>query len=159
MLFPRVLGMCVAPLFFLCLDVPRPLLTDDQPYAYSFPGASRENLFNAASAVLKAKGYDIASADRYTWVIRTYEQRLPLTDQECDCATDGGIVYYNTKNTTTDVVLTLSVYDGRIVIKTDVIRKFITEDPAYGKKFYCVSKGAIENDLFTKIASLVQGGF
>ncbi|MBN1130677.1 MAG: hypothetical protein JXA71_16940 [Chitinispirillaceae bacterium] len=159
MSFAKLLAFCLSPLFLVCLDVPRPLLTDAQPYSYAFSGVSREKLFDAASAVLKAQGYDIASAEKYTWTITTYEQRLPLTDQDCDCATDAGIVYYNTKNTTTEVVLTLSIYADRIVFKNNIIRKFITPEEGYGKRFYCVSKGTIENDLFRKISSTVQGGF
>jgi hypothetical protein len=159
MSFARLLGICMAPLLVVCIDVQKPRLTSAQPYSYSFPGKSRETLFDVASAVLKSQGYYLESAEKYTWTIITEEQRLPLTDQDCDCATDAGIVYYNTENTTTCVVLMLSVYAGRIVIKTDVIRKFIREDPGYGKRFYCISKGTIENDLLMKIASAAQGGF
>jgi hypothetical protein len=155
----KLLGVCMAPLLVFCLDIPRPLLTDAQPYSYAFPGKSRETLYDVTSAVLKTQGYDIASADKYTWTIKTEEERLPLGDEDCDCATDAGIVYYNKGNTTTHVVLTLSIYAGRIVFNTEVIRKFITQDPGYGKKFLCVSKGTIENDLFMKIASAAQGGF
>ena len=159
MSFPKLIALFIAPLLVVCLDVPQPLLTDAQPYSYAFPGKSRETLFDVASAVLKSQGYDIASADKYSWIIRTEEQRLPLGERDCDCATDAGIVYYNTENTTTHVVLTLSIYAGRIVIKTDVIRRFVTMEPGYGKKFYCVSKGTIENDILMKIASAAQGGF
>jgi hypothetical protein len=152
-------ALFILPVFCACLDVPRPLLTDAQPFSYNFPGRSQEVLFSVATAILKAQGYEIATAEKYNWVIKTEEQRLPLGDQDCDCATDAGIVYYNAKNTTTRVVLTLTVYAERIVITTEVIRKFVTEDPGYGKRFYCVSRGTVENDLFRKIDAALRGGF
>jgi hypothetical protein len=147
------------PLFFFCLYVPRPLLTDAQPFSYNFPGSPQETLFTVASAVLKARGYEIATAEKYNWVITTEEQRLPLGDEDCDCATDAGIVYHNARNTVTDVVLTVKVVAERIDIRAEVIRKFVTEDPGYGKRFFCVSKGTIENDLFRKIDAALRGGF
>jgi hypothetical protein len=152
-------AVAAAPLFLFCLDIPRPLLTDAQPFSYNFPGRSQETLFTVAAAVLKAQGYEVATAEKYNWVITTEEQRLPLGDGDCDCATDAGIVYHDMRNTTTDVVLSLTVVAERIVIRAAVIRKFVTEDPGYGKRFFCVSKGTVENDLFRKIDAVLSGGF
>jgi hypothetical protein len=149
----------IAPVFLACLYIPKPTLTDAQPFSYNFPGKSQETLFTVASAVLTAQGYYIETAEKYTWTITTDAERLPLGDEDCDCATDAGIVYHNIQNTTTHVVLTLTVYPERIVIKTDVVRKFVNEDPGYGTRFYCVSKGTIESDLFRKIDSAVRSGF
>ena len=155
----KLLAVCIALPFLACTDVPKPLLKDLQPYSYEFAGASQDALFTAALAVLKAQGYDIESSNKYDWTIETWDLRLPLGDDDCDCATDKDIVYYNAGNTTTAVVLTLTVFAERIVIRTQVIRKFVTPDPGYGDRFYCVSKGTIEKDIFLKINSRLRGGF
>jgi len=159
MSFPKLLAVCMALPFLACTDVPKPLLKDLQPYSYEFPGTSQDTLFTAAMAVLKAQGYDMESSNKYDWTIKTWDLRLPLGDNDCDCATDAGIVYHDMKNTTTDVVLTLTVFAERIVIRTAVIRKFVTPDPGYGDRFYCVSKGTIENDIFQKIIARLRGEF
>ena len=156
---PKLLAVCIALPFLACTDVPKPLLKDIQPYSYEFAGSSQEALFSAALAVLKAQGYDIASSNKYDWTIKTWDLRLPLGDNDCNCATDAGIVYNDIKNTTTDVVLRLTVFAGRIVIRMAVIRKFVTPDPGYGDRFYCVSKGTMENDIFQKINARLQGRF
>jgi hypothetical protein len=159
MSFPKLLAVCIVLPFLACTDVPKPLLKDLQPYSYEFQGTSQDTLFTAALAVLKAQGYDIESSNKYDWTIKTWDLRLPLGDNDCNCATDAGIVYYNAGNTTTEVVLTLTVFAERIVIRTAVIRKFVTPDPGYGDRFYCVSKGTIENDIFQKIIVRLRGGF
>jgi hypothetical protein len=112
MSLPKLLAVCIVLLFLACTDVPKPLLKDLQPYSYEFPGASQDTLFSAALVVLKAQGYDIESSNKYDWTIRTWDLRLPLGDNDCNCATDAGIVYYNMKNTTTDVVLTRDTATG-----------------------------------------------
>lgn len=149
----------MVPLFAACIDVQTPLLRNAQPYSYTYPGSSREQLFIAALAVLKAQGYDIESSNRYDWTIKTWDLRLPLGEGDCACATDHDIVYFKTDNTTTDVVLVVKVCEGRVVITAEVTRKFVTPDPAYGDRFYCVSKGTVENDILRKIAAQVSGGF
>jgi len=159
MSFPKLLAVCITLPFCACTDVQSPLLKDLQPYSYEFPGTSQDILFTTALAVLGAQGYDIESSNKYDWTIKTWDLKLPLGDDDCNCATDAGIVYYKKANTTTEVVLTLTVFAERIVIRTRVIRKFVTPDPGYGDRFYCVSKGTIENDVFQKINNRVHGGF
>lgn len=159
MFFLRCLAVFIIPLFAGCIDVQKPLLRNAQPYSYDFPGKSKEQLFTAALAVLKVQGYDIESSNKYDWTIKTWDLRLPLGEGDCNCSTDHDIVYYKTGNTTTDVVLTVKVSEGKIVIKAEVTRKFVTPDPAYGDRFYCVSKGTVENDVFLKIAAQLRGGF
>lgn len=149
----------IVPLFFFCLDINKSLLADPQLYSYDFPGRTQDVIFTVASAVLAQYGYTVAVSDRAAGIIRTAELYIPLRESDCECAAVGEIPYSKKQKTITHFSFTLTVFGHGATIATTITREYLPDDPAYGTKFICVSRGTIENDVYSKIAAALSSTF
>jgi hypothetical protein len=157
----KLITLFILPLFFACLDVHKPLLSDAERFSYDFPGKTQDFIFTIASAVLPQYGYTIAFSDRKAGIIRTAELRMPLNEKDCECIAEGEVPYSKTQKTTSHFFCTLTITEHRVAIATVITREYLPGDPSYftRTKFTCISKGTVENDIFSKINEGVRSAF
>ncbi|MGA2508248.1 MAG: hypothetical protein ABSF80_12310 [Chitinispirillaceae bacterium] len=152
-------AVCIAPFFLFCLDIHTSLLSDPQQYSYEFPGKTQDVIFTVSLAVLAQQGYTISFSDRQAGIIRAAEPGITLSDGDCDCVAEGELPYSKKQKTTTRFSFTVSITGHRVTITTAITREYLPDDPAYGTKFTCVSRGTIENDILSKIAEGLRSAF
>jgi hypothetical protein len=120
--------------------------------------APRTEILRAAKRVLATEGYQILSADDSSGVVSTALRPQRLTAEQADCGKTKGVDYLTDNRTTTRVGFNVVAGDSTLAVRAVIEGEFKPKDrdELYDISLTCVSRGALEKDVSSRILAGLQ---